>query len=353
MWKSMYWAPLVAMMACSETEFNVSVSPPNDVIDATLNGRVCDTRSNQWVEGALVYAHLFDDAGVVYDTLLATSDEEGRYVLELAGGRTYTVYVQVGNDIIEQFEVTVEQGGDINLDEPDCYGPRNARIALVTGDWDDLGTIFPEVGVNNWTVINGQSGSLELLDFLTDPASLVEFDAVFLDGGLQETGVFYGGAADANVIAVQDALRSYARSGGILFASDWSYDVVEQLWPDRIEFLGDDNTPDAAQKGEPGLIPADILDAEMAEVAGSVQVEVQYDLPVWPVIEDIAGDVTMHMMGHAKYRLGFDLHTLEDSPLLVSFEEGDGQVVFSTYRIAVNDDPTLRAALRVLLDDIL
>jgi hypothetical protein len=339
--------------ACSEREFSVSNSIPDAARDATITGRACDPRTSQWLEGALVYTHLFDEQGTIYDTLIATTDEEGRWTLEVAGGRTYTVYVQAGNDVIQQLEVEVDGGAELTLEEGTCFEGIQAQIAIVTGDWDDLATIFPEVGVSDWTIVNGQSGSLELLDFLTDPAALVEYDAVFLDGGLQEYGVFYGDVDDPNVLAVQETLRSSARGGGILFASDWSYDVAERLWPDRMDFLGDDTVADDAQKGEPGLIPADVLDLQMAKIAGVAQVDIQYDLPVWPVIESVADDVMVHMVGHAKYRTGFDVQSLEDSPLLVSFEEGNGRVVFSTYRIAVNDDPTLRAALRVLLDDIL
>ncbi|MFT4625111.1 MAG: hypothetical protein ACI8PZ_003777 [Myxococcota bacterium] len=340
----------LALGACGEQEFNIT--PNAEVVPgpATLNGRVCDPITQRWVDGAMVYTNLFDDSGVVYDTALTFTDDSGRWSLEVPGGRTYNVYVQIANDVIDQVEVTPPEGEIIDLPDPACFQPTDANIAVISGDWDDLGSVFPAIGIEEWTVVDGQGG-VEIIDFLTDEASLAEYDAIFFDGGHLEEGIFYGAPDDETVAAVHSALKGWVRDGGYLFASDWSYDVVEQLWPDEIDFYGNDDVPDQAQVGEPGMVSADVLDADLASVIGSPLVELTYDVPVWPVAESSSAKVWM--TGSAKFRVGFEVSTMEDSPLLVSFEKGEGRVVFTSFRLAVNDDPNLRKSLAVLLEGVL
>jgi hypothetical protein len=44
------------------------------------------------------------------------------------------------------------------------------------------------------------------------------------------------------------------------YASDWAYDVVEQIWPEAINFVGADEIPDSAQMGEYGMVTATVAD---------------------------------------------------------------------------------------------
>jgi hypothetical protein len=341
---------LLALGACGEQEFSITTSAEVTPGPSTLNGRVCDPVTQRWFSGAMVYTNLFDASGLVYDTALTFSGEDGRWSIEVPGGRTYDVYVQIGNDIIEQVQITPEEGQVVDLPDPACFQPIDANVAVVSGDWDDLGSVFPALGINEWTVVDGQGG-VEIIDFLTDEESLAEYDAIFFDGGHLEENIFYGVPDDPTVAAVKGALKTWVRNGGYLFASDWSYDVIEQIWPDEIEFFGEDTVPDAAQVGEPGVVTADVLDADLAEVIGSPLVELTYDIPVWPLAESSTAKVWM--TGAAKYREGFEVSTLEDSPLMVSFEKGDGRVVFTSFRLAVNDDENLRKSLAVLLEGVL
>ena len=341
---------MLPLVACGEQEFSVTPQIEQTPGPATINGRVCDPVLQRWVGGAMVYTNLFDDSGVVYDTALTFSSDDGRWSLEVPGGRTYDVYVQIANDIIEQTQVTPEEGAVVELPDPACFQQVDANVAVVSGDWDDLGSVFPSLGISEWTVVDGQGG-VEIIDFLTDEDSLAEYDAIFFDGGHLEEGIFYGSPDDPTVETVKGALKKWVREGGYLFASDWSYDVVEQIWPDEIEFYGDDMVPDEAQVGEPGIVNADVLDADLAESLGTPLVEINYDIPVWPVAESSTGKVWM--TGSAKYRVGFQVYTLEDSPLMVSFEKGDGQVVFTSFRLAGNEDENLRKSLAVLLEGVL
>jgi hypothetical protein len=63
---------------------------------------------------------------------------------------------------------------------------------------------------------------------------------------------------------------------------------------------------------------------------------VTYDLAVWPLIEGVDPAVSVQLQGDAPWRVGLTSGTVPASPLLVSFDEGQGSVVFTTYRNTAN-----------------
>jgi hypothetical protein len=83
---------------------------------------------------------------------------------------------------------------------------------------------------------------------------------------------------------------------------------------------------------------------------GEESLNVLYDLAVWPPVEGVADDVTVYLTGDADWRDGEDGGTLSDSPLLMSFKDGQGLVVYSTYRNESNSESSAFDALRYLLD---
>jgi hypothetical protein len=338
-------AVLVAF-GCSEREFTVSNVPEDITGIGWVSGRVCNEATQTWLEGALIYAHMFDEQGVVFDTVITHSDDKGKWELELASERSYDIYVQVGNAVLQQLPVDIIDDETVVIPDPPCLGPVDAAVAVVSGDYDNLEDLFPSLGVTTWTHVNGQTGN-EIVQFLTDEEALAEFDIVFFDGGHLEDGIFYGDSPDVRV--VNNAIQNYVENGGTLFASDWSYDVIEINWPDKIEFMGDDAVPDAAQVGETGIVSASVLDSGMETAVGAASVDVTYDFAVWPVVESVGDGVTVYLQGDAPWRDGFDTRSMSDSPLLVGFSAGSGNVYLSTYRQGANSDGPLLDGLRFLM----
>ena len=332
--------PLVAaLVGCSEQQF-VSVAERPGEGDLTLSGRVCDTTRNTWLEGAMVYTHLIDSDGVLYSTRTVATDVDGYWTMEgMAADFDYTIYVQHGSQLLDLFEVSMGSD-DIVLPDPPCLDNAEVEVAVVTGDYDDFGEVLTKLGVADYKTVNGTTGE-ELRQFLLNTESLMTYDAIFFPGGHIEEDVVYdsdGSDTAGKVAEVKDALRAYVEAGGVIYASDWSYDVVEQVFPGRLDFLGDDYKPDDAQKGEPGTIHCEIPDTDLADAVGANKVDILFDLDAWPVVEDIGNGVNVHMTGDATYRVGFEQFTVEDAPLLVSFPQGDGRVVFSSWRQSKNAD---------------
>ncbi len=345
----MRWlVPTLALMAaCSEQEFNVeSIPPPSG--DLQITGRVCHPLTRTWMPDALVYTHLYDNGDVVYDSASDYTDDGGWYTLEgLVPERDYEIYVQVGHDIIDKFIVGLG-AEDLELPPPvGCFDETGIDVAVVSGAYDELQPVLEAMGVSNVYLVDGQVGS-EITDFLTDPNAMAEFDMLFFDGGHREDGVIYGSGP---VTQVHDNLRQFVSGGGVVFATDWAYDVVEQAWPGKIEFFGDDAVPDAAQVGETGTVPASVTDSTLQQGLGVSSVDVVYDLPVWPLIEATDPSVTVMLTGDAPYRQGLQTGTLPGSPLLVQFAEGSGRVVFSTYRNTANNNEAMVGVLLTLVGE--
>ena len=102
-----------------------------------------------------------------------------------------------------------------------------------------LRELLPRFGIGDFEIINGQTGA-DLLQFLGSAENMSVYDMVFFDGGHLEEDVIYdtdGSDSAGNVAQVHAALESYVSQGGTLYVTDWSYDVVERIWPDYIDFL--------------------------------------------------------------------------------------------------------------------
>ena len=147
-------------------------------------------------------------------------------------------------------------------------------------------------------------------------------------------------------------LDEYVWNGGNVVASDWAYDDIELVWPDAIDFLGDDLEPNAAQLGEYAEFEATITDESLKNFIGKDKVSIEYDLPVWPPMVQVEPYVSVHMTGNVSYREGTESYELEDVPLLVSFSGGSGRVAFSTFRVAANRNADMSGIFQYIMYNV-
>jgi hypothetical protein len=124
------------------------------------------------------------------------------------------------------------------------------------------------------------------------------------------------------------------------------------VWPDAIDFLGEDMVANAAQYGDYDEVQASVIDSKLAAYLGQDAVQVSFDLPVWPPILTVEGYVSVHLAGDVKYRYGSTSGIAPASPLLASFSGGKGRVIFSTFRSVSNQDQVKEDILQYLLYDI-
>ena len=345
----------LALFALSLTGCNidhvlgVGGKPPDSDAPGEIRGRVCSADGRSWLADASVYTNVVDSDGTLVDTVIAYTDLDGRFVLEdLPGDADYTVYVSYGDDAFDPTDVYLPSGEVVELPEPGCFDPLEVDVAVITGDYDDFQLVLSNMGFANYTLVDGLDQD-DITSFLTDAEEMSHYDIIFINGGALEEGVLTSSTDSALSEQIRSNLASYVSAGGQVYASDWAYDFVETVWPDPIDFMGEDDILDDAQVGEYGLVSAAVADAPMAEWLGSDYVQIEYDLPVWPPIQSVEPAVSVHLSGTIEYRDGTHTYSLSGVPLLVSFTSGEGRVVFSTFRVAPNASTDMMLVLQYMI----
>jgi hypothetical protein len=249
---------------------------------------------------------------------------------------------------------------------------RIETIAVTVGDFDDVAAPLKRLDVahewfdgiisaNTWdpdydpisaqTTVEGLFGDLN---------NMVVFDSIFVASGTRGLGkrVYNGLDADDNLLTddeVMGNVRRYVERGHTLFITDWAYDVIEVGWPDKIEWINDDTVPDDAQRGKIGdrigVVEARVTDDGLRGRLEQDKIGITFDFSNWSVIESVADDVTVYLRSDIQYKPtpDADYTSQDDTPILVSFNVGQGKVVYSSFHVDAQNpnliDPILETAV--------
>jgi len=341
---------VVLLLAC---ESDVGLTGTNDATApvipmASLNGRACDPSSGLVAPGAQIIAMVRGDDGGLLNAYSTQGAEDGYWALpEVEAEAQVSVRVQLGASVLEEHELELEQGEDLRLDSGPCSDPSSLKIAVISGAFDDYQPVLEELGLRDITEINGQD-STELLAFLSSPEALSEYDLLIFNGGHLEEGIIWSEQTDDDVTRVHQSLRDYVVGGGNVHCSDWAYDVIEQVWPGKINSIGA-GIPDGAQAGESQQVMATVSNADLsAHLSGVAELPVNYDLDLWPVLTSAGETTSVHLVGQISYQSAGQSVQV-DAPLLISFNGGGGRVVFSSYRLAAQDSAEMTSLMRYVL----
>ncbi len=219
----------------------------------------------------------------------------------------------------------------------------NVLAKLGLGDSDASGNLV--LGTEFFTLVDG-AGKLDDVayqdfdDVFMDPANYASYRTIFLNCGNDFETDFFGSSTAV------DGLRNWVEAGGRLYCTDWSYDFCEQLWPDMVSFETTDGSGDGlgataglANEAElgasQGTVAATIEDAFMlswlngrSATNGDGTIDVTDWLPAWTVIQDVDPAVKVWASGDVSF--GFPT-TTQNRPLTISFNAGNGRVLFSSY----------------------
>jgi hypothetical protein len=299
----------------------------------------------------MAYVNLLDDAGAIRDTRIAYTDLDGYWeIKDLPGDEEYTWYTMYGPTTLDSDKVYVPGGTTVEIEEPDCFDPLALDVAVVEGNYDDFHLVLNEMGFANYELIDGLDQA-EIKDFLSNAEKLAEYDIIFFNGGFIESEVIYNeeNPLDADVALRLANLKAFVENGGTVYASDWAYDVVEIIWPEAADFVGDDLEPNAAQMGDYGSVTASVTDTSLSEFLGVDTLDILYDLPVWPPASETSGSVSVHLEGRVFYTDGQNSGVPLNSPLLFSFNAGQGKVVYSSFRVARNASAEMVDTLQYMM----
>ncbi len=288
--------------------------PPGD-----LAGRVCAPDGETWLSHATVW---LDADGARYET---ETDADGRWQLSEVPSGTWTLHIEKGS-FSTTVEVTVQEDGLVTLPEEECaIGQDDMLIAVVDGAYDDVYSVLINVGVDAGIIDTydyGWAGTL-----LGNYDLLASYDIVLINCGAEEYDYLSSTIYASN-------LKQYVQSGGSVYASDWAYDVVEEMFSSHIDFYDDDLVNDAAQMGATmSAVYADISDLSLAQAMGQNSIEIHYALPAWAIMESVSSSVRVYLRADADVSdlYGFAIDTLYDVPHTVGFSYGEGKVIYTSF----------------------
>jgi hypothetical protein len=234
------------------------------------------------------------------------------------------------------------------------------ELALVAGDFDHMGESLVRMGIS-YTEFEGfisqpvynpemdpDANVLKveyLLSEVEDNGKPVmnQYDAIFLNSGTRGLGdVEYNSVLSDDILVTDEVvienLLAFTSAGKSLVLSDWTGDLIEATWPDKIQFVNDStcDTPpclDASQMGASEAVIANVVDEDLQTQLGSDSVNLNFDFSYWTVMESVSEEVDVYLRGDIEYRLSASegYSTLEDVPLLVGFNAGGGRVIFSSF----------------------
>lgn len=275
----------------------------------------------------------------------------------------------------EEASELVKPNPAYTLDEESCDW-NYATMAVTRGYYDEIENVLAKLGFGEVDEFGILDTSLPYFfdlyddtaetteDLLSDIDLMNAYDIIFINCGNADESLFetYSGN-----------LGEYVTNGGILYVTDWSYQALEQPFPDFVDFaLGSDaegGTPEspftAAKIGTGGITTDATVDEDLGEWLDGVTVndgEIGIDcytsdetivnaqdgarnddgtvtigdfLGSWVVMDgfydDLAeGVAVLWASGPIESSLGSD----SDAPLTASAGRGDGAIVYSSYHTA-------------------
>ena len=202
------------------------------------------------------------------------------------------------------------------------------NLAVTPPGWDDMGAILKKQGL---TFKEIDETDLKLGE------KLKGYDAIFINC----SRTIY-----KEVVTPEDAgaIRDFVRGGGVVYASDYAGSVIEAAFPDKIDFYdigGDDQTDGAhfynevlwAGIGNAGGYDATVTDSGLASVLGKKTIQINFDKSGWELVKDVGSGTQVYIRGPASYYDEDQENDIRvsDIPYVVSFSEGDGEVLFTAF----------------------
>lgn len=261
--------------ACDDENLNQIPQP------GSVSGQVCDPGEGRGLAGARVYV-LVGSRQEVVETETAS---DGTFTLEGVPVGEHTVYIARGSFSTEVSGVIVEEELDTPLSEEECLAPEDVTMIVFDGH-DNVQQVLGRLGYAGFDVVDthhewddrDDTTSSWIIDAFGDYESFSAYDIVFINCAAHEWAIDVA-YPTADIDQALGNLRRFVAEGGSLYLSDWSYDLLEELYPDAVDWAYDDNAWNAAEVGLAQEFLASVEDdALLSFLGGQNEVLLRYDL---------------------------------------------------------------------------
>jgi len=337
--------------------------------------------------GALVDAEVTvvtrDCAGRAITVSTRTDSRGGFRFTDLRAGPV-TVRIQSGR-FTAQYPVEVLAGTEVGLVPGQsgkvCLEPDAVGLAVLSGDYDRVGEVLDDLGFAYDRVCGESRAHRAGRQLIGDRDALASYEVLFANCG---TGIDLT-ADNAEVESLRENLRGFVAGGGSLYVSDLAAGFVEAVWPDRVDFAMSVQPPEVQAEccvcvdcppeceappravggcGMPTTMPAEcasgggvrgrgtvgevearIIDDRLAALYGDRSLPIEFDLPGWVQIDDVAPEVDVLVEGDVGGRV---------RPLVVAFTPapGGGRVVYTSFHNDAQATDAIRRLLSALVFEL-
>jgi hypothetical protein len=345
----------------------------------TVSGTVFTPNGDDPVSGAIIFVQ-DDGASAVGNppdepyVVFTYSGANGQFTLDDVPTGLQSIKIQKGA-FFKVFNITVAQG-DNPVPVSDTTLPSTAAggagdMLVVTGHYDAIQNVLAklglgtsndlshmlELGTETFDMVDGDS---ELPDTYQDfdqwwpvAANWDKYRTIFLNCGNDYDEQFL---ADTTAVA---KLKAWVQAGGHLYCTDWSYNFIEQVWPDKVDFddffAGGDGlstTPEDLNNAKTGdsitSLPLHIEDSGLASWMDGISASTSGDmfttsdwLGAWVPMDAIAaGGVKVWAKGTPPGDV--------ERPMTITFQDGAGTVLYSSYHTEETPSEGLTPQERVL-----
>jgi hypothetical protein len=257
-------------------------------------------------------------------------DVGGEEVWTMSGARgCFRIDVPTG-----QYELTVSMGRytaaadlEVTADALDLgsvpLDPAGARLAVVHGDYDAIGSLLDELGLAYSAYATPEA-------LYGTASALAQYDVVFAACGSLATTTKnnpYTSTQLANVAA-------YIEGGGTVYASDWEHPLVSGATEQALFFTDNPNV------GPATTLAATLLDRDVIQLIGSDTLDITFDLPQWSVIDDV--DLATPLVVA-------ELPDMGEHPLAAVHHQGDGRLFYTSFHNDAQATSQMQAVLLQLI----
>ena len=335
---------------------------PDPLFTGFVFGKVCAPGTNdQPLVGAEVRARWTGSDGDAYSEGPFVTLEDGSFIVDPIGPTLATNLVVTAEkddfrfswnvpvvnarvDDVDGIDLTADVGCQPLLPDDD------RRYLVVEGQYDRIQDVLARMELDNVDLQDGVPADLTWAEELFATQEIIDdYDAVFVNCGVEELELATGLSQNA----VRN-IRRYVEQGGSLYVSDWAYELVEQAFPEKINFINADDVHDAAQVAVGGSYNVTVVDPELAAEVGNTMT-IDFSFQLGTVISEVAPDVTIYLETDMQYRReGNIADVLPNTPVTVGFRHGLGQVIYTSFH--QEEDETLDgpedAVLRYLVFEL-
>lgn len=232
------------------------------------------------------------------------------------------------------------------------------KIAVLLGAWDPIEVVLARMGLK--ATITKSLGKAQVLSkdatgfaiyglhglgetspypspvkLITDPTEISKYHIVFIpcsggtntgDGsGLQCTGVFNSDAR------VKSTLQNFVQQGGRLYASDWSYEYVRQLFPGFVSWRGENTAIGSACGGGGGTQSVTMKDSGLDAWLTAQSQTLPEVKDAWTALSGVHTQLDLDTDGKPAMITPKVWVQAGGSPVTTSFQHGCGRVLYTTY----------------------